>query len=238
MGKPHLLLAESSNLFREELARKLAPFFHVFPADNGIQALTLLRQHQPELALIDLMLPQMDGLSVLRQVRKEGLPLLVLATTRFVSQYVADMLEELGVSYFMSKPCDPDAVVAHLRELGDRLPTPQRPPNQFDAVSTLLLQMGFSPRLKGFSFLLEAIFLFAQEPGQAITKELYPAVARRSHATISQVECDIRAAIQSAFHHSDASLWRLYFPNETAPPSNAVFLCRIVSALRGFVNFS
>lgn len=105
-------------------------------------------------------------------------------------------------------------------------------PNPDGAVCSMLLTLGIPPKLKGYGFLREAIRLYAHDPGQAITKELYCAVAARCNATASQVERGIRTAIEIGWERGDPLCWQQYFsPGWCVRPSNGVFISRLAVGL-------
>lgn len=102
-------------------------------------------------------------------------------------------------------------------------------------VSTMLLALGIPPKLKGYSFLREAIRLYAEDPDQMITKELYCAVAANCDATPAQVERGIRTAIGIGWERGDPFCWRQYFPQcrgcADSRPSNGTFISRLAAEM-------
>ena len=100
----------------------------------------------------------------------------------------------------------------------------------------LLGDLGFASHWDGYRQLCAAIPLFAAHPGQFITKELYPAVARQCNSPSgSCVEHSIRKAIHTAWEHGDRSLWRKYFPpgprGQVPCPSNKAFISRMAELI-------
>ena len=149
----------------------------------------------------------------------------------------------MKISYLMVKPCDVRATVSRLADLCRRLrPLAAKSADPRESVSELLLSLGFSAKLKGFGYLLEAILLMVQDPDQSITKVLYPAVVaiyKKENTRIdsSQVERSIRNAIENAWEQRDDMLWRQYFAldrgGDLRRPSNGAFIIRIADILRG-----
>jgi hypothetical protein len=99
-------------------------------------------------------------------------------------------------------------------------------------VSNILLALGFSTKLRGFGYLRESILEMASNPGQSVTKELYPMVGKICDASVTQVERSIRSAINKAWGSRDASLWRRYFGDLAGRPTNAVFISAIADRVR------
>ena len=230
-----LLIADGSEEFSMALADALRGTCQLRICPNGKEVLSILRDDTPDVLLLDLMLPELDGISLLQQAAADNICPMVLATSRFFNSYVLETLDELGVGYVMRKPCDVNATVARLMDLSQRIRTPvklQTDPR--NAVSTLLLDMGIQPRLKGYACLREAVLLMAEDPGRSITKEVYPNVAKRLGGNKEQVEHVIRSSIQKAWTKRDIQVWAAYFPSNCSSgkcPTNKEFICRLSDVL-------
>ena len=232
-----LLIAESSEDFRIALAESLRGAYCVRECADGVEALHILKSFSPDILVLDLMLPGKDGISLLQEVAASGLQPMVLATTRFTSDYVLDTAGQLGVGYIMVKPCDVRATVARIGDLSRRLNPPAvTRPNLQTAVSTVLLLLGIPTKLNGYGYLREAIPLMAQDPEQSVTKELYPAVAKLFHCESKNVERSIRSAISAAWSRRDERIWRQFFSpdasGEVPRPTNAEFISRLAKGQR------
>lgn len=231
-----MLIADETEEFRNELARSLCGTYQIYTTGEGKEALALSRSHSPDILVLDLMLPGLDGISLLQQLGDTGCHPAVLATTRFVSGYVLDAVQGLGVAYLMRKPCDVKAIIMRIADLAEQAQTPQRTqPDSKAAVSNLLCSLGVPSKLRGYSYLREAVLLMAQDSAQSITKELYPAVAARCGVDARRVERCARTAIQAAWIKRDEKLWRLYFPPDAdgciPRPTNAAFISRLADAI-------
>lgn len=233
-----ILIADTSDDFIDVLSLELRHDYRILVSRDGNQAYRLLQEHHPDVLVLDLILPGMDGLTLLHKIRQEGICPMVLAGTRFLSDYVTDSVSALGVDYLMIKPCDIGAAVSRIRDLmrsrNSQDPAPTADPRI--SISNLLLQMGFSTKRRGYGILREAILIFSRDTSQSITKELYPAVvAQCGGTTIYQVEHSIRAAIKDAWQHRDNRLWQLYFPPDDTGvipcPTNTAFISRFAVPL-------
>ena len=236
MDKRKLLIAESAEDFRDALAQTLQGTYHIAITSDGQQALQLLRSFLPDILVLDLMLPGLDGISLLQQAVESGIRPMVLATTRYPSQYTLAALEQLGVEYVMVKPCDLHAVALRVTDLSQQLKVPAfSQPEPRALISNTLLRLGISTKLRGYSYLREAIILMSRDPNQSITKELYPAVASLCDGTAIQIERSIRSAITTAWKRQDPHIWQLYFAaseNGRIPrPTNAAFISRLADLL-------
>lgn len=233
MEAPSLLIADGSDDFRLALAEALQESYHVRCCGDGKQALALLRSWQPEILVLDLMLPSLDGLTLLQMAAQEQLRPKVLAMTALVNDYILDAAHRLGVSYLVRRPCDVGAISLRVADLNHRpLPRPVLP-DSAERLAEFLLALGLLPKHRGFQYLLEAVPLMEEKPDQSITKELYPAVALLCHTEDRHVERSIRSALSYAWNHRDASVWKRYFPaSQDRCPSNALFIVRLSQLLK------
>jgi len=236
MEKRKLLIAEGSEDFRLALADALRGAYRICLCQDGIQTRDQLREFRPDILVLDLMLPGMDGLSLLQWAADAEICPMVLATTRFINDYVLETVSRLGVGYVMVKPCDLGATVARIGDLSTRIRTAVvTRPDPRSQVSNLLLALGVPTKLRGYGYLREAVLLAARDPSQSITKILYPEVARICSCAPAHVERSIRSAIAAAWEHRDESLWRMYFlPDENGmipKPTNGTFITRLADSL-------
>lgn len=231
-----LLIAEGSEEFRLALADNLTGAYIIRICQEGKETLETMHSFQPDVMVLDLMLPGLDGVSLLQRAAEAGLRPVVLATSRFFNDYVLESLTRLGVGYVMKKPCDIDAAIARLADLSEHLNQPVfSQPDPKTVVSNLLLALGISTKLRGYAYLRDAILEQMRNPGCMVTKELYPAVGKPYNANATQVERSIRSAIEKAWARRDERLWRLYFQADADgnlhKPSNAVFISGLATRL-------
>jgi DNA-binding response OmpR family regulator len=238
MERLKLLIAEGTEDFRIALAELLQGIYVVRECSDGSQAMELMHSFVPDILVLDLMLPGLDGISLLQSAAEEGLTPMVLATTRFVSDYVMDAVDRLGVEYLMVKPCDVRATVSRIGDLSKRIKRPPlfAQPDPKSYISNLLLTLGIPTKLKGYGYLREAVQLMAKDPDQSVTKELYPAVAEVCGGAAVHVERSVRSAISAAWERKDEELWRQYFPADgdgfIHRPTNASFITRLADSLK------
>lgn len=229
-----LLIADGSEEYRTALAEMVSGTYEVQICGEGGEALQLLRAFHPELMVLDLMLPGMDGISLLQIASEEKLLPKVLATTCFTNEYVVKAMQRMGTGYMMIKPCDLKASVARLADLAEMLGVPAD--QSENLIADILLSLGVPSKLRGSLYLRQAILESARQPGQMITKELYPAVGKRNDATVAQVERSIRSAIAAAWENREEAKWRQFFaPDKDGTldrPTNAEFICCLADRLR------
>ncbi len=236
MEKLKILIADTSESFCGALTDTLQGMYRVRSCREGNEALQILQSFRADILILDLMLTGLDGITLLQKLTLTELQPMVLATTRYVSDYILDAAERLGIGYLMVKPCGTDAVAARVADMTQRMKMPVfATPDPRTQVSNMLLSLRFSTKLRGYSYLREAVLLMAKNTGQSITKELYPAVASRCGVTPVQVERSIRSAVQHAWHRREGTAWQLYFPagdkENFARPSNGVLITSLADRL-------
>ena len=161
----------------------------------------------------------------------------VLAITRFASDYMMDAVERLGVGYLMVKPCDVSAVAARLEDLvrGKHSEQAQEvtEPDLKTLANNALRELRIPTHPRGFACLRQALLLTLQEPGQQVTKTLYPAVGKTCGGNADQVEHAIRRLIKQAWACRDEEVWNRYFasvPDAAVKcPGNKVFISAVAN---------
>ena len=226
-----LLIADCNEDYQTALTAALQGSYHILCCRTGTEALDLLHRERPEILVLDLMLPELDGLTLLERANADGLHPMVLAVTPLLTPYVYSCIQRLGIEYLIRKPCDIDAIVSRIRDLSQRQYTPVHRIDPTTYVTDVLLSLCLSTKHNGFSYLREAILLMAKDPAQSVTKILYPEVARICDCNKENVERSIRTALDKAWEKSTDCKWQKYFPNTQHRPSNAVFITRLAEAL-------
>lgn len=210
-----LLIALESEELRQALIQKLDGQFIVHACADGFQAQKALQDFHPDILVLDLMLPHIDGISLLRQAQEAGQKPVTLVLLTFISDFILSALRKYDVAYIMSSPCSLGALSGQILELASTLEgsaQPQKASALPSNIGALLLELGLSPKLDGYKYLLQAIPLYMQDPTQALTKELYAAVGHSCSKSINQVERSMRNAIHNAWCQADMAVWRRYFP--------------------------
>lgn len=228
-----LMIADSSEVFISLLEAALADQFQICVCSDGQDALALLQSFQPDILVLNLSLPHIDGMTLLQQSAFR--PPIILTIAGYLSNYIEHSLGELGVDYTMIAPSIP-ALCLRLQDLANRYTQQPDRSDPHAIVAHHLHLLNFPSHRDGYRQLLVAIPLFAKNPQQFMTKELYPEVAKLCSCRDGRaVEHSIRKAIQSAWTHRDNAVWRKYFspgPRGSIPcPSNKEFICRLAELL-------
>ncbi len=242
-----VLIADNSEEFCTSLTTALQRsdrFSVAGIANDGEMALKLLEERQPDILVLDLMLAKRDGLSILKTIAGSDHRPSIIATSGFVTDYVASAAASLGVMYLMLKPCDMEALVERLEEIrcGDnRRPVTLSKPSQQSIeamVTNIIHEIGVPAHIKGYQYLREAIMIAVDDMDviNAITKVLYPQVAKTFATTPSRVERAIRHAIEVAWDRGDLDTLQRFFgytvSNTKGKPTNSEFIALIADRLQ------
>lgn len=233
-----IFVADASGDFRDTLTEQLRQEYIVDDCDNGESALEFLKQSEPDVLILDLMLPGIDGLGILEAVEKEGLHPITIVMSRFFSDYLTDALNRFHVDYALMKPCSVRVMLQRVEDLLTQgKPAQVSYPSTESVVTAEMYELGVPTNLAGFEQARLGIMMLAKNPGQSVTKVLYPAVADMSSqkTSASSVERNIRTAISVAWNHLDEEVWSRYFPvtqdGEIPKPTNTQFLTRLADTV-------
>lgn len=215
-----LLVADMSPEFTDALENTLGSEFEMQICHDGETALELLHYFQPDVLVLNLVLPFKDGLTVLQESTHK--PRVILAVTHILPPYAQQRALDLGVQYIMFTP----RISALRVRLMDLIAENQ--PKEGGRTAVHLHALGFRTNLDGYRQLCVGIPIFAQNPGMLLSKELYPAIALVFCLPDPRtVEHSIRKAITDAWAHRDIIVWEKYFPGACEAPTNKAFISRL-----------
>ena len=211
-------------------------------ASDGLEALERVAELKPDLLLLELVLPKLDGLEVLRRLRDKGTSCRVIVLSGFVNGKVIAECSDCGADYFIPKPCDVQALISRIRQLSFDLPRTPAEGSYNDAdleaiVTDIIHEIGVPAHIKGYQYLREAIILTIKDMDMinAVTKVLYPEVAKRFGTTPSRVERAIRHAIEVAWDRGDVETLQRFFGYTVSgikgKPTNSEFIAMIADNL-------
>lgn len=228
-----VLIADGNDEFRMSLEGLLGTEFAVRTAASGKQTLDALHSFQPDILILDVMLPGQDGIALLQEARMARNRPMVLAITCLLSEYVVSSLNRIGVSYVLVRPCELNAVVLRVRDFADFLKTGERSGGR--TVAQMMNHLGLSQSHKGYRYLEHAVPALAEDFSQSITKELYVSVAKTTGGQPKQVERAMRSAIAAAWEKRDNQIWSAYFQPDAhgriPKPTNKHFISRLAEML-------
>src|SRR5690625_2799552 len=221
-------------------------------AFNGRECLDLIEESDPDVLILDIIMPHIDGLGVLTKIRSMGLtntPNIIMLTA-FGQEEVMKKAVALGASYFILKPFDLENLAEQIREVGDtgdqalsfnikKEKTDKKPKRNLEAdITNIIHEIGVPAHIKGYMYLREAISMVYNdiELLGSITKVLYPEIASHFNTTASRVERAIRHAIEVAWSRGNvdaiSSLFGYTVSVTKAKPTNSEFIAMVADRLR------
>ena len=241
-----ILLGDTSRDFQTALfeAARQEPDLHLNGATgDGQELLDMIRDQRPDVVVMDLVLTSLDGLEVLERLEDVPKRPQVLVVSAFLHEGLVAEVQAHGAAYLMPKPCRPATVLERARQLASGALTQDSALSGADEslelrVTSIIHEIGVPAHIKGYQYLREAIRLAVEdmEVINAVTKVLYPTVARKFGTTPSRVERAIRHAIEVAWDRGDLETLQKYFgytvSNAKGKPTNSEFIAMIADRLQ------
>lgn len=243
----NLLIVDDSKKFCEVLEEYFMDQeeFHLCGiANNGLEALEIIEKNVPDVIILDLVMPYLDGIGVLEKINALNLPERpqIIILTALGQETMTQKAIELGANYYILKPFDLPILATRIKQLYEGIPSDSKVSaktrNLDVEVTKIIHQMGVPAHVKGYQYLRDAILLVADEVNLigAVTKELYPLVAEKYDTTASRVERAIRHAIELAWDRGNVDLMNKYFGYtinvERGKPTNSEFIAMVADKLR------
>lgn len=229
MEARRLLIADNNEDLRLALARELQSFHYVRCCSTGTEALDILRREKPDLLVLGMSLPELDGLSLLETIAGENIRPMVLAMTTYDSDYLEACAYRLGVSYILKKPFHLETIVHRVLDMKQYLKSLPAKPTLEQLLADHLRPLGICPHQQGYPILSDAIIRLSADPGRLLCKQIYLDTASRFGTTYNAVESLIRRMIENSY---DPETWKELFPDSSHHPTAKVFLKRMAYLLR------
>lgn len=236
--------------------------FHVVgKADNGEDAYQMILQTKPDVVLMDVIMPRMDGISVMEKVRSHGEmeknPSFIMVTA-VGSENMTEEAFNTGASYYIMKPYNREVIIDKVRRIGAgkgklgsipgnanvRQVKPYVNKQEYieqnleNDVTQMLHEIGIPAHIKGYQYLRDAIGISVEEQDMltSVTKVLYPTIAKKHQTTPSRVERAIRHAIEVAWSRGKMDTINEIFgytvSNGKGKPTNSEFIALIADKIR------
>ena len=210
---------------------------------NGTKALETLLAVHPQAVLLDAFMPDLDAITVKQRYEAQNTSsthTTFFVTGAFQSEEMEQELLDSGFSFFFVKPFDESVLVSRVLKAAGNTIRPQVVSQDSDelTVTEILHQIGVPAHIKGYQYVREAIVIAVQDMDviNAVTKVLYPEVARRYSTTPSRVERAVRHAIEVAWDRGDLETLQHYFgytvSNTKGKPTNSEFIAMIADRIR------
>ncbi|WP_416149569.1 sporulation transcription factor Spo0A [Salipaludibacillus sp. HK11] len=224
-------------------------------AYNGQECLNLVEEVQPDVLILDIIMPHLDGLAVLEKlndVELKNRPNIIMLTA-FGQEDVTKKAVDLGAAYYVLKPFDMDTLMNKIRDVSGQgkvlyghrssqtaaeMRRENKPMNLDASITSIIHEIGVPAHIKGYMYLREAITMVYNdiELLGSITKVLYPDIGKKFNTTASRVERAIRHAIEVAWSRGNIeSISKMfgYTVNVSkAKPTNSEFIAMVADKLR------
>ena len=226
-------------------------------ADNGEACLKIIRQEQPDVVLLDIVMPKLDGLTVMEKVHSDSKitkkPSFIVITATGQEGITEDALN-LGANYYIMKPFDNNTLLNRIRYIktnSGRHPAGGNSSRQAsdekekelrasmeDDVTRMIHDVGVPAHIKGYQYLRDSIIMAVEDPDilNSVTKVLYPDIAKKYDTTSSRVERAIRHAIEVAFSRGKIEMIEDLFGytinGGKGKPTNSEFIALISDKIR------
>lgn len=226
-------------------------------AYDGLEALNKIREDKPDVLILDITMPYLDGIGVMERLAEIPEVPQVIVLTAFEQESMVQRLISLGAVYYMIKPFDTTTLLERIRQFGRTSPTKPLESKRAIAglspgireysklnleieITKLFHEMGIPAHFRGYAYLRDAIALAVQEVEILgnITKNLYPRIAEKYHSTPSGVESAIRHTIEIGWERGNTDYFRSLFGlgeknwTKTKFPTTASFIAKIAEKIR------
>ncbi|MCR3760210.1 sporulation transcription factor Spo0A [Clostridium felsineum] len=239
-------------------------------AKDGIEALKFIEDKKPDLVVLDIIMPRLDGLGVLERLNNKDMEKLprIIVLSAVGQDKITQRAITLGADYYVVKPFDMDVFTNRIREMFNNTisnsdqkkayPVEEKESSFVGTITTdsysegssnkavdleseitsIIHQIGVPAHIKGYMYLREAITMVVNnmELLSAVTKELYPSIAKKYNTTASRVERAIRHAIEVAWSRGQVEtinkLFGYTINNGKGKPTNSEFIAMIADKLR------
>ncbi len=251
MNDMRIMLVDDNQELRRTVREHLNRQEHmrvVGEASSGLEALEILGKTPVDVIILDIIMPQMDGYSLMEEMNRQQLanpPQIIVVSALGRDDFIMRAVT-CGAKFYMIKPFDMNVLTGRIREVcgqestapaASRISLPGREPSVDEKLASLFLTIGIPAHIKGYSFLREAVKMVIENPDviNRITKELYPGIGKRFNTSASKVERAIRHAIEVAWSRGRIDTLNKAFGCRVATkedkPTNGEFIAMIADKL-------
>ncbi|HCI59964.1 MAG TPA: sporulation transcription factor Spo0A [Ruminococcus sp.] len=243
-----LIITDDATEFSQENLKVLQNFniSASFCAKDGDELLNRIKQEQPDAVLMDSFMTRLDAIGVMRNIKRQNQhPPIFIVFSSFHSPVLEREIMYSGATYFVLKPYNIEEmcenIVGLVKKNRDNVLNKTMNLDIFGIelkVTEILHEIGVPAHIKGYHYLRDSIIMSVEKPEiiNAVTKQLYPSVAKKYETTSSRVERAIRHAIEVAWDRGDIDVLNSYFGytihNDRGKPTNSEFIAMISDKLR------
>lgn len=218
-------------------------------AENGETGYELIKTKNPDVVILDIVMPKLDGLGLLEKLSTDGNMPRVIMYSAIGNDTVIQKTISLGAEYYIMKPCEFSDIISYIRQSCSTAPVSSSVisahmrnavnENNLESIITdIIHDIGVPAHIKGYSYLREAIGLCIKDDEfiNSITKLLYPTVAKNFSTTSSRVERAIRHAIEVAWNRGREEILTDIFgytiDTNKGKPTNGEFIAMISDSIK------
>ncbi|MGC2872995.1 sporulation transcription factor Spo0A [Ihubacter sp. mB4P-1] len=227
-----------------------------FTAEDGIGAINQIQNSEVDVLILDLIMPHMDGFGVLESLNTMELnkyPHVIMVSAVGQDAMIQRAIA-MGAEYYLVKPISMDILAKRIRQIMSREMSGRCEVNNIGfnlnrsagykendleiEITNLIHEVGVPAHIKGYHYLRDAITIVVNNMDilSAVTKELYPTIAKMNNTTPSRVERAIRHAIEVAWNRGRIetidALFGYTVKNDKGKPTNSEFIAIIADKLR------
>ena len=257
MGTISVAIADDNERMVEildSIVKKDSDIRIVGKANNGEDVYHMIKEKEPVVVLLDLIMPKLDGLSVMERINQDET---IKKHPKFIvisaigQEGITEDAFNLGAHYYIMKPFDNDMVLNRVRSIKNYTSARQVKAssdknsalgltieNLEGEVTDMIHEVGVPAHIKGYHYLRDAILMVIEDPDMlnSITKILYPTIAKRNQTTPSRVERAIRHAIEVAWSRGNMDIINTLFSYTVSTgkgkPTNSEFIALIADKIR------
>lgn len=245
-NKIRIMITKEDKEFERQCEKNLplSDFEVIFVEKDGSKIIDQIYRYKPDMVLLDVFMQKIDALGVLSELKKSNVSKPVIALMSSIDNPAFhNELISAGADYYFLRPFDFEIMSQRLRQLmswtdKDSGNAPKDTYSVERVISDIMREIGVPAHIKGYEYLRESIKLVIGKPDliHAVTKELYPTIAKNNMTTPSRVERAIRHAIEVAWDRGDVDVLSSYFGytilNSRGKPTNSEFIAMISDKLR------
>ncbi len=241
-----IIVADENQTTIDEILQKVPKekFEVVGCATDGVSLLQLAKEKQPDVVIMDLVLPQLDGFAVMEKLNQDNISTnIVIHTSLSLNGFIGKAMK-LGAKYYAVKPFSVSVLLERVEEIYSSVTETNEKgvgmsaPNHLEEkITNIFITVGIPAHIKGYQFLREAIKLAIANPAiiNSITKKLYPSIAEKFSTSASKVERAIRHAIEVAWNRGKIeninSVFGLKVYSSNEKPTNGEFIALVADKM-------
>lgn len=239
-----VILADTNEVLRNQIEVELKSRGNVkilASVSSGIELIEKATKEIPDIIITDSVLTKLDGLSALTALKNLSKKPKVIVTSSFLSSDITSECNALNINYFMLKPFNNQSLVDKVFSCANNFTRIDNNNAELDLeirITNLILELGIPTHIKGYQYLREALLLCVNDIHiiTAITKILYPSIAKSFHTTPSRVERAIRHAIDITWSRGDLDVLQKVFnitpESKKQKPTNSELISLLADKLR------